>query len=125
MDGVGRADCHALAALRAHAAVQAVTGGGASLGFGQRRLNFREVAQGAGLDRAAGLAMAAVQLLSGQNLRLVDERQQIVLAGVIEGPEGMKLAMSVRLWRNASSSRGEIETELTRALNGVEEGSTT
>jgi cytochrome c biogenesis protein ResB len=52
-------------------------------------------------------------------------RQQIVLAGVVEGPEGVKLAMTVHLWRNASSSRGEIESELTRALGGVQEGSTT
>ena len=68
----------------------------------------------------AGLIVAAFGLTIA-----VAARQQIVLAGVIEGPEGMKLAMSVRLWRNASSSRGEIETELTRALSGVEEGSTT
>src|SRR5450759_5142693 len=40
MDGVGRADCHALATLGADAAVQAVTGGGSCFGLGQRRLDL-------------------------------------------------------------------------------------
>ena len=67
-----------------------------------------------------GLIVAMVGLTMA-----VVTRQQIVLAGVVEGPEGVKLAMTVRLWRNASSSRSEIESELTRALGGVQEGSTT
>ena len=52
-------------------------------------------------------------------------RQQIVLVAVLEEPEGVRLAATVRLWRNSSSTRGEIESELTRALGGVQEGSTT
>lgn len=52
-------------------------------------------------------------------------RQQIVLATVLEGPDGVKLGATVRLWRNAPSSRKEIENELARALGGVERGSTT
>jgi cytochrome c biogenesis protein ResB len=50
-------------------------------------------------------------------------RQQIVLATVIDGPEGAKLAMRVRLWRNESSSRSAIERELARALSQVGKGS--
>ena len=52
-------------------------------------------------------------------------RQQIVLATVVEDAEGVKLVATVRLWRNASSSRGEIESELATALSGVEKGSMT
>ena len=52
-------------------------------------------------------------------------RQQILMATVIEGPDGVKLAVRVRLWRNASSSRGEIESELTQALGGAGTRSTT
>lgn len=50
-------------------------------------------------------------------------RQQIVLASVMEAPDGPKLALRVRLWRNASSSRGEIESELAEALNPADKGS--
>jgi cytochrome c biogenesis protein ResB len=52
-------------------------------------------------------------------------RQQIVSATVMTTPGGAKLAVRLRLWRNAASSRSEIETELTRALSGDEKGSTT
>lgn len=52
-------------------------------------------------------------------------RQQAVLVTAVEGPDGVKVAATVRLWRNAASSRGEIESELTDALGGVEKGSTT
>jgi cytochrome c biogenesis protein ResB len=48
-------------------------------------------------------------------------RQQLLVAAVVEGPDGPKLAMRLRLWRNESSSRGEIERELTRALGGVDD----
>jgi hypothetical protein len=51
-------------------------------------------------------------------------RQQIVLATVIDGPEGARLAVRVRLWRNESSSRSAVESELARALGRVEKGST-
>jgi hypothetical protein len=50
-------------------------------------------------------------------------RQQIVLATVIDGPEGAVLAVRLRLWRNESSSRSAVERELARALGGVEQGS--
>jgi len=51
-------------------------------------------------------------------------RQQIVLAAVVDGPEGARLAVRLRLWRNESSSRGAVESELARALSQVEKGST-
>jgi cytochrome c biogenesis protein ResB len=68
----------------------------------------------------AGLVIAIIGLTIA-----VAARQQIVLATVIEGPDGAKLAATMRLWRNASSSRSEIERELGQALSRVEEGSTT
>jgi cytochrome c biogenesis protein ResB len=55
----------------------------------------------------------------------VFSRQQIFLAVPMEGPDGVKIAVTVRMWRNASSSRSEIEAELARALGGPEQGSTT
>jgi cytochrome c biogenesis protein ResB len=68
----------------------------------------------------AALAAAMVGLTTAAAVR-----QQIVLATIIEGPDGLKVAVKVRLWRNASSSRSEIEDELTRALGGADKGSTT
>ena len=68
----------------------------------------------------AGLVVAGIGLAI-----TVLTRQQIILVTVIEGPEGTKLAATVRLWRNASSSRDEIESQLARALGGTEKGSTT
>lgn len=68
----------------------------------------------------AGLALAML----GLTLAVV-VRQQIVLATVMETPEGVRLAVRVRLWRNSPSSRSEIESELTSALAGPEKGSTT
>jgi len=68
----------------------------------------------------AGLVIAIIGLTIA-----VAARQQIVLATVIEGPDGAKLAATMRLWRNASSSRSEIERELGQGLSRVEEGSTT
>lgn len=50
-------------------------------------------------------------------------RQQIVLATVVDGPDGPRLAVMMRLWRNAASSRTEIEDHLASALGGVEKGS--
>jgi hypothetical protein len=50
-------------------------------------------------------------------------RQQIVLATVIDGPEGARLAVRLRLWRNESSSRGAVERELARALGRIDQGS--
>jgi hypothetical protein len=51
-------------------------------------------------------------------------RQQIVLATAIEGTDGVKLAVTLRLWRNHASSRSEIEAELARALGGTDEEET-
>ena len=44
-------------------------------------------------------------------------RQEIVLVTANAEPDGVKLAATVRLWRNASSSRGEVKRELSRALS--------
>lgn len=52
-------------------------------------------------------------------------QQQIVSATLIETPDGAKLAIRMRLWRNVTSSRGEIESELVKALGGVEKGDMT
>jgi cytochrome c biogenesis protein ResB len=68
----------------------------------------------------AGVILALLGLTA-----TVVARQQIVLATAIEGPGGVKLAVTLRLWRNASSSRSEIESELARALGGIEKGSAT
>lgn len=62
--------------------------------------------------------------LAGLTLVVV-ARQQIVLVTVVEGPENVRLVARVRLWRNSSSSRSEIEAELARALCADEMGSTT
>jgi len=51
-------------------------------------------------------------------------RQQAVIASAIEGPDGVKLAVAVRLWRNAATSRSEIESALTEALRAHGDGST-
>ncbi len=50
-------------------------------------------------------------------------RQQYVVAVVMEGPDGTKLALSARLWRNTSSTRETIVGALTEALGGPVEGS--
>lgn len=65
----------------------------------------------------AGLVIAVVGLGIGTLAR-----QQIVLAGVVRDTGGPRLALRIRLWRNASSSRDEIVAELTRALSGAEKG---
>jgi cytochrome c biogenesis protein ResB len=51
-------------------------------------------------------------------------RQQVLVATVSEGPDGARLAMNLRLWRNTPTNRGEIEGELARALGGDEKGGT-
>jgi hypothetical protein len=53
----------------------------------------------------------------------VSLRQQVVLASVIEDEDGCRLALRMRLWRNASATRTDIERELTEALAGDTEGS--
>jgi cytochrome c biogenesis protein ResB len=67
----------------------------------------------------AGMIVALVGLTV-----VVVVRQQIVLATAVEGPDGVKLAVRLRLWRNPSSSRDEIESELSKALAPDERGST-
>jgi cytochrome c biogenesis protein len=49
-------------------------------------------------------------------------RQQIVLATVVEGLDGRRLVAKVRLWRNESTSRSEIQSELAKALGDPGEG---
>ncbi len=50
-------------------------------------------------------------------------RQQIVLGTVVDTPDGARLAVRVRLWRNVTTSRSEIEGELAKALGGPEKES--
>jgi hypothetical protein len=51
-------------------------------------------------------------------------RQQLLVATVAEGPEGLKLVAKMRLWRNTPTSRAEIVGELTSALGSEAEGGT-
>ena len=51
-------------------------------------------------------------------------RQQIILAAVVDAPDGKRLILRMRLWRNTTTSRAEIEGELARALGRVEEEDT-
>jgi hypothetical protein len=50
-------------------------------------------------------------------------RQQAVIAAAVEGADGVVLTVSLRLWRNAPTSRGEIESVLTEALCARVDGS--
>jgi len=65
-----------------------------------------------------GLVVAGV----GLTLTVV-ARQQLVLLTVVEGQDGIKLIGSVRLWRNAPTSRSEVERELAQALGEDKKGS--
>jgi cytochrome c biogenesis protein ResB len=67
---------------------------------------------------------AMIVAMLGLTLSLV-ARQQVLVATAIQGPDGVTLAMNIRVWRNARASRAEIERELTRALGGEGTGSTT
>ena len=58
----------------------------------------------------AGLAIAMIGLTL-----VVTVRQQIVLATAVEEPEGVRLVAALRLWRNSSSSRGEITSRAHRS----------
>jgi len=51
-------------------------------------------------------------------------RQQLLVATVVEGPDGPRLAVRMRLWRNTPTNRAEIESELARALSGDEKKGT-
>jgi cytochrome c biogenesis protein ResB len=48
-------------------------------------------------------------------------RQQIVVAAAVVTPDGLTLAVRMRLWRNSPTDRDEIENELARALGGTKE----
>ncbi|MGB4441296.1 MAG: cytochrome c biogenesis protein ResB [Coriobacteriia bacterium] len=62
-----------------------------------------------------------IAAMFGLTLSLVG-RQQLVVAAVVDGPEGRTLAVNTRLWRNAAATREEIEAELTRVLGTAGEG---
>jgi hypothetical protein len=47
-------------------------------------------------------------------------RQQIVVGTVVDAPDGATLAVRVRLWRNVTTSRSELESELAKALGRPE-----
>lgn len=51
--------------------------------------------------------------------------QHIVLASVIRTPEGTALGVRLRLWRNVTTNRAEIEKGLARALGGPDAKETT
>jgi hypothetical protein len=48
-------------------------------------------------------------------------RQQIVLAAVVDGPDGLELAVRMRLWRNVPTTRAEIDAALTAAIRGSDD----
>ena len=50
-------------------------------------------------------------------------RQMVFSARVVETPEGMRLLVTMRLWRILSTTRAEIEQELRRALCTADRGS--
>lgn len=62
---------------------------------------------------------AMIVAMLGLTLSLV-ARQQVLVATAMERPDGVVLAMNLRVWRNAPASRGEIERELVRALGSAE-----
>ena len=67
-------------------------------------------------DQSIPLLYAGIAVMMiGLTLSVV-ARQQLVLLAVVEEPEGPKLIASVRLWRNTSTSRREVESELVKAL---------
>jgi len=60
---------------------------------------------------------AMIIALLGLSISLLT-RQQIVLAAVVDGPDGPALAVRMRLWRNVPTTRAEIEAALAAALSG-------
>jgi cytochrome c biogenesis protein len=52
-------------------------------------------------------------------------REQTVSVAAVESPDGVSIVVRMRLWRNVTTSRTEIESELTKALCGAEKGDTT
>ncbi len=67
--------------------------------------------------------MAMVIAMIGLSMTLFF-RQQLLVATADEGPDGTKLLVKMRLWRNVPTNRAEIETELVRALSGNEKEET-
>lgn len=61
------------------------------------------------------LYLAGIMAFAGLTLAVLT-RQQSILAAVVEGPEGRRLVAAVRLYRNASTNRTEIQRELAEAL---------
>jgi hypothetical protein len=49
-------------------------------------------------------------------------RQQYVVAVVVDGPDGAKVLLSARFWRNASTTREKVVGALTKALGSADEG---
>lgn len=62
-----------------------------------------------------------IAAMLGLTLSLVS-RQQLIVATVLEDPDGRRLAMNARAWRNVPASRGEIERALSDALAAEQEG---
>jgi hypothetical protein len=60
---------------------------------------------------------AMILALLGLSVSLL-ARQQLVLAAVVDGPDGPALALRMRLWRNVPATRAEIEAALAAALGG-------
>jgi len=60
---------------------------------------------------------AMIIALLGLSISLL-ARQQLVLATVVDGPDGPKLVLRMRLWRNVSTTRAEIDAALVAALSG-------
>jgi len=54
----------------------------------------------------------------------VATRQQIVLVTTVPEPDGVRLVARLRLWRNTTSTRSEIERELVESLGQADKGST-
>ncbi|MHB1451231.1 MAG: cytochrome c biogenesis protein ResB [Coriobacteriia bacterium] len=74
-------------------------------------------------DPSIPVVYAAMLLgMLGLTISLVS-RQQLLTAAVIDGEDGNRaLAVSLRLWRNSSTDRAEVERVLTEALSTREEG---
>jgi hypothetical protein len=63
---------------------------------------------------------AMVLAMLGLTLTAVG-RQQLLVAAVLTGSDGVRLAVDVRLWRNVPTSAGEIKDTLGQALGPKEE----
>ncbi|MHB1019869.1 MAG: hypothetical protein ACYC1R_06650, partial [Coriobacteriia bacterium] len=74
-------------------------------------------------DPSIPVVYAAMLLgMLGLTISLVS-RQHLLTAAVIDGEDGSRvLAVSLRLWRNSSTDRAEVERVLTEALSTREEG---